>query len=136
MHFMCIADSGAWRAVWVAAALALPAIVAHAHPVAQGAMEITISADRLTVRASVTLEEVLVASAYGPGNQRAKSPAEAAQQHGPYLVGHLHVSADGRQLRGRLSSAPKAIQQQPNRFSYILEYPLERPASEFHFEEN
>ncbi|MEY2562340.1 MAG: hypothetical protein QOH88_533 [Verrucomicrobiota bacterium] len=117
-------------------ALGLAPVVAHAHPVSQGAIQVTIAADRLTVRVSVTLEEVLVASAYASEERRAKTPAEAAQRHGAYLLEHLRISADGRRLRGRLLPSGDADEKQANRFSYLLEYPLEAPASEFHLEQD
>lgn len=97
-------------------------------------MQVAISADRVIVHASVTLEEVLVSSAYGPEQARAKSPAEAAQQHGAYLLDHLRISAEGRRLRGRLLPSENAAEKP--RFSYILEYSLETPASEFLFEQD
>src|SRR5205823_12627671 len=73
---------------------------AEAHPVAQGGLIVTISPSQLTVRATVSLEEVLVASAYGPESAGAKSPVEAAQLHGPCLLEHLRISADRRRLPG------------------------------------
>lgn len=117
--------------------------VARAHPVAQGAMAVTISPRQLDVRITVTLEEVLVADAYGSESARAKSPAEAAQRHGAYLLEHLRIDADGRRLRGRLmqSAAPAGNEpsdagDKPRRFVYEFAYPLEKPASEFRFEED
>lgn len=132
---MCIADIGKFRALFLLLAPGLMPVVAQAHPVSQGAMQVTISSERLTIRASVTLEEVLVASAYATEATRAKSPAEAAQQHGAYLLEHLRINANGRRLRGRLLP-PETAEKQPNRFNYILEYSLEAPASEFHFEQD
>ena len=108
---------------------------AQAHPVAQGAMEVTIAPELLQLRASVTLEEVLVATAYGPASARAASPAEAARRHGPYLLEHLRISADGVPLRGRLVS-PEPASDQLNRFTYQFEFPLERPLSVLRFEQD
>ena len=111
--------------------------VAEAHPVAQGAMLVTISPRQLTVRATVSLEEVLVAAAYGSESARAKSPVEMAQQHGAYLLEHLRISADGRRLHGRLVP-PDSSQagDNPRHFVYEFAYPLDSPASEFRFEED
>jgi len=112
--------------------------VAEAHPVAQGAILVTISPRQLTVRATVSLEEVLVAAAYRSESTRAKSPVEAAQQHGAYLLEHLRISADGRRLRGRLIDSPPDPEagDKPRHFVYEFIYPLENPASEFRFEED
>lgn len=115
--------------------------VAKAHPVAQGAMTVTISPQQLTVRATVSLEEVLVAAAYGPESTLAKSPAEAAQRHGAYLLEHLRISADGRRLHGNLiqSTAPASQDppgDKPRQFVYEFAYLLDKPASEFRFEED
>ena len=116
---------------------------AEAHPVAQGAMLVTISQQQLTVRATVSLEEVLVAAAYGPESTQAKSPVEAAQRHGAYLLEHLRISADGRRLHGRViqstataSQDPLGARDEPRHFVYEFAYPLDKPASECRFEED
>jgi hydrogenase/urease accessory protein HupE len=110
---------------------------AEAHPVAQGGLIVTIAPSQLTVRATVSLEEVLVAAAYGPESARAKSPAEAAERHGAYLLEHLRISADGRRLQGRLiQSASPGAEEKPSRFVYEFAYALDKPASEFRFEED
>ena len=108
---------------------------AEAHPVAQGGLIVTISPIQLTVRATVSLEEVLVASAYGPDSARTTSPAEAAERHGAYLLEHLRISADGRRLQGRVDS-PDVQKHVPPKFVYEFAYALDRPASEFRFEED
>ena len=74
---------------------------AEAHPVAQGGLIVTISPNQLIVRATVSLEEVLVASAYGPASAPVKSPAEAPAGYGLYLLEHLRLNGDGRRLVGR-----------------------------------
>lgn len=110
---------------------------AEAHPVAQGGLIVTISPSQLTVRATVSMEEVLVASAYGPESARAKSPEEAAQRHGAYLLEHLRISADGRRLPGRsIQSTPSGSDEKSRRFVYEFAYVLHKPASEFRFEED
>ena len=108
---------------------------AEAHPVAQGGLIVTISPSQLTVRATVSLEEVLVASAYGPESARAKSQGEEAERHGIYLLEHLRVSADGRRLHGRIVDS-RETSEKPKRFVYEFAYVLEKPASEFRFEED
>src|SRR6266513_3003583 len=108
-----------------------------AHPVAQGGLIVTIFPNRLIVRATVSLEEVLVASAYGPESARVKSPAEAAERHGLYLLEHLRLNGDGRRLPGRLiHSASAGAGEKTNRFVYEFAYALDKPASEFRFDED
>src|SRR4051812_3576443 len=133
---MFIAETGPFRALLVFSVLGLAPLATHAHPVSQGAMRVMISADRLTVRVSVALEEILVASAYSPAGATAPSSEQAARQHGTYLLDHLRVSADGRPLRGRLLSAGDADEKQPHRFSYTFEYALNQPGTEFSIEQD
>jgi hydrogenase/urease accessory protein HupE len=108
-----------------------------AHPVAQGAMLITISPQNVTVRVTVSIEEVLVADAYGPESSRAKSAIAAAEGHGAYLLKHLRISADGRALTGeRVHSLSPILPERPDRLVYEFIYPLSAPGSEFRFEED
>jgi hydrogenase/urease accessory protein HupE len=117
--------------------LCLLPVAVEAHPVAQGAMVVTISPQQVTVRVTVSLEEVLVANAYGPESSRAKSPIEAAQRHGAYLLQHLRISADGRHLEGQQEqSVSPNLPGQADRFVYEFTYQLTAPASEFRFEED
>jgi hydrogenase/urease accessory protein HupE len=110
---------------------------AEAHPVAQGGLIVTISPTELTMRVTVSLEEVLVASAYGPESVRAKSSAEEAERHGAYLLEHLRISADGRRIQGRLiQPASTGTDEKSGRFVYEYSYALNQPASEFRFEED
>lgn len=114
----------------------------EAHPVAQGGLIVTISPTQLTVRASVSLEEVLVASAYGPDSARAKSQVEDAERHGVYLLEHLRISAGGGRLEGRIvgRDSPRRVQDVPKhlppKFVYEFVYAMDKPASEFRFEED
>lgn len=127
---------GRARAVlFVSALLWILRAGAEAHPVAQGGLIVTISPGQLTVRATVSLEEVLVPAAYGPESARTKSHTEAAERHGPYLLEHLRINADGQRLRGRLVQSPEA-NEQSTRFVYEFTYPVAKPASAFRFEED
>ena len=88
--------------------LVAAAASARAHPVAQGALEITIASDKIALRARVSLEEVFVA------NMHRRLPVtvleEVYRQHGDYLLGHLFLTADGRDLSGaKTSSSPPQI---------------------------
>src|SRR4051794_1493253 len=69
---------------------------ATAHPVAQGALEIVVFPERIGVTATVSMEEVLVAAAYG--GQKHAAALEMVQWHGDYLLAHLRVTADGQPL--------------------------------------
>src|SRR5262249_59086091 len=97
--------------------LATPATrMAEAHPVAQGTMEVMASLDRVTVLVTVSNEEILVAAASGRG---AASPREAARGHADYLLAHLHITAEGIPLAGRVVEWTERPQ---GRSSYRLEY--------------
>src|SRR5678815_4382075 len=88
------------RLILLVAAL-LPAVTTFAHPVAQGAMEITVHRDRVAIRARVSVEEALVAEGFSKAE-----PAGGLEaiwpRHGSYLLQHFHVEADGMPLSGRL----------------------------------
>src|SRR4051794_38310961 len=97
-RWICLASAFLWT---------LPASV-DAHPVAQGGLIVTISSSHVALRVTVTLEEVLVASAYGRESGQSKSATEAAERHGSYLVEHMRLFVDGRRLTGVKS--PRRIQ--------------------------
>ena len=90
-----------------------------AHPVAQGALDVVVFPERISVTARVSMEEVLVAGAYG--GHKTASILEMVRAHGNYLLAHFHVAADGRQLDGRVVKTPE---QADGRLVYELEYPL------------
>src|SRR5262245_15673748 len=95
-----------------------------AHPVAQGTLYVDVSSDRISLRATVSQEEVFVA-AVGSAREGA-SPLEMVRAHGAYLLAHVQISVDGRPLEGRLRGVPDTIEPRP---TYALEYPLsEGPA--------
>src|SRR5262245_55332218 len=127
MTFMCTAEKGLARcfgpALALLAILGLPAPrMADAHPVSQGALRIEIFPDRVTVTATVSTEEVLVAA-----SGRGGPPSNPMAEHGAYLLDHLHITADGRPLSGRVTGAPERVKGRP---SYRLEYrfPGARPS--------
>jgi HupE / UreJ protein len=99
------------------AAAAAWAVPAAAHPVAQGALTVVVSADRVSVRAAVSSEEVLVAAVSG-GRAHARL-VESERSHGAYLLAHLRLAADGRALHGRVVRIPEAPTDRP---VYELEY--------------
>ena len=100
-------------------------------------MVVTIAPQQITVRATVTLEEVLVADAYGPEPSRARSQDEAVQRHGAYLLKHLRLSADAHPLEGeQVESVAPNVAGRKDRFTYEFIYRLKAPAAEFRLEEN
>ena len=92
---------------------------AQGHPVSQGALDLVIFPDRITIRATVSNEEVLIVAARNERNPL--SYPDAVHSHGDYLLTHLHVTADRRVLDGRVVNVPK---QTTGRLTYELEYRL------------
>jgi hypothetical protein len=82
--------------------LKLTALAAVAHPVAQGAMEIVVSADSIDIRTHVSTEEVFVAEAFGGKANTRGSLDDAWRRYGTYLLAHLQVTADGVPLTGQI----------------------------------
>ncbi|HEX2201126.1 MAG TPA: HupE/UreJ family protein [Gammaproteobacteria bacterium] len=115
---MCIAELGRILICLLVCAF-FEARTAQAHPVSQGAMEIVIFPDRIEVQATVSMEEVLVAAAYG--RQKKMSYLETVQSHGDYLRAHLRLTADGRALDGSVVKVPEKTQ---SPLTYALEYRL------------
>jgi hydrogenase/urease accessory protein HupE len=79
---------------------------AIAHPLSQGALDVTIGPEQVIIRARVTLQEVVVSDTLNiepRSDARAGSKlAEMCARHARYLAGHIHVSADGALLSGRV----------------------------------
>src|SRR5262245_48137797 len=82
------------------ACLVLTPRISAAHPVAQGALEVVVFPERVSVTARVSMEEVVVAAAYG--GQKNASALEMVQAHGAYLLAHFRVTADGQPLDGHV----------------------------------
>lgn len=133
--------SGKRRGRWIvlaAAFLWMSTGDVDAHPVAQGGVLVTISSNRVILRVTSTLEEVLVASADARESGKYKSSAEAAEGHGSYLLDHFRLFADGQRLAA--SAPPRRIQDgqenAPTKFVYEFVYRLDKPVSEFRIEED
>jgi hydrogenase/urease accessory protein HupE len=90
---------------------------AGAHPVSQGALEVVVFAERVSVTARVSMEEVLVVAAYA--GRKDLTALEVVRQHGDYLIAHLRVAADGRPLDGRVVKVPAEADGRP---VYEIEY--------------
>ena len=75
--------------------------VASAHPVVENAIDVVIGADRCSVAARIDEEEiVLVESAVGRTSTDEEWRA-AAERHAGYVLRHLHLQVDGREIAGR-----------------------------------
>jgi len=84
------------------AMLQLTALAAMAHPVAQGTMNVVVSADSLEVQARVSTEEVFVVEAFGSKADARGSLEDVWRRHGAYLLAHLQATADGVALEGQI----------------------------------
>ncbi len=110
---------------WLLLVLLLAAPAAPAHPVAQGAMDVTVLAGVIEIRARVTNEEALVAAAFGGGADAGATLEEVWQRHGEYLLAHLQLKADGRALSGKVTRVtPPAATAPEGRVTYDLSYAL------------
>ena len=86
---------------------------AFAHPVAQGAMDVTVHPDRVEVRARVSVEEAFVAEGFGQ-DAPAANTEDIWQRHGEYLQRHIVVAADGNTLPGHLLKTTPPPNAAPN----------------------
>ncbi len=76
---------------------------AWAHPVAQGALDLQISPNKIHLQLRVSGEEILVADVFAHGDKpKADSLPELWQRHGQYLLRHFKVFADERLLMGQV----------------------------------
>lgn len=125
---------------WIVALLVLVAGGwAGAHPLSQGALDVEIHPDKVTVRVRVTVEEVTVTNGATspdalPGPWAAQGLA-AYEQHAAYLTAHLHVLADGAPLAGGVVHVSPPDDPEPSAGDhaiYELEYvplkPMPRPS--------
>ena len=116
--------------------LLLAPVVASAHPTLTNGMEVIVHPDRVALRARISLAQVDVAHAIDPagtGNIDAAKLKTAMDAHGPYLLAHLRVAADGVPLEGKvLGATPPAgempwAQVEQLEAVYAIDYPLPRP---------
>src|SRR5689334_11949571 len=109
-----------------------------AHPVAQGAMEIEVSSDKIRLQARVSMEEVFVQNALSSirSNDDKPGPDELCQRHGGYLLQHLSLFADGALLSGRLAKVVAPRKQGVQRAVYDFEYDLPFKTAQIRVSEN
>ena len=81
--------------------LSFGAVPSRAHPLAQGRMELVIGRDKITLWASVSLEQVVVQQSL-PSNDDGVivTQSGAYRAHGNYLLKHIFLSVDGARLTG------------------------------------
>ena len=94
-------------------------VIALAHPISQGALDVELSPGKLHVRARVPVEEIFIANAFAAGN--ATSLADAWKEHGQYFLQHFRITADGRELVGAVTALNEAGS---NHIVYDLDYRL------------
>jgi hydrogenase/urease accessory protein HupE len=111
-----------FTALMALAALLGLACAAGAHPLSQGALEVVVHPDHVDVRARVTVEEVIITDLMTtpltpdqPGTQGKPLVDAMYARHAKYLSEHLHLTADGVALQGRVEK---------------MELPATRPAGE------
>lgn len=107
-------------------ALLCSSLIVHAHPVAQGAMDVRIEADRVDVTVRASNEGAFVQSAFDTAPEPAERSLEVLwQRHGEYLRQHVHVSADGVALAGQVVRIqPSPTPAATSLSEYFLRYDL------------
>lgn len=121
------------RLAVIACWVMLVAATARAHPVAQGSIDLTVTSAAVELHVRVSPEEVIVASTQP--SARSKSIEEAYAQHGDYLLRHLRVFADDRELSGTATSYAAAQNGEP--FArYDFHFPLTTAPATLRLEQN
>ena len=98
---------------------------ATAHPVAQGAMDILVAPESVTIHARVANEQIFVAETLGKAQPPAENLDEAWVRHGDYLIEHLRVFADEQLLIGRVVNVvPPATPAADGRTTYEFAFDI------------
>lgn len=106
-------------------AIRMLAALAAAHPVAQGSMDITLQSEAIEIRARVSNEEAFIAEALGRNRTGSSALDQVWQRHGEYLLAHLHLSASGAPLTGKVLSWTRPGNPSPEALvTYLLRYEL------------
>lgn len=123
--------------------LMLP-FAARAHQFLQGRMEVIVYPDKITVWASVPLEEVVIQLLLPvDDNLEVNTQAAAYKDHGKYLLKHISVNADKKNLTGKVQSIQEPAN---NKFTigapsgqyvtYELDYALPAPPASIELAQN
>lgn len=97
----------------------------HAHPVAQGALELRVEDGTATASLRVSNEQVFVAESLGEGAGTAASFDDMLTRHGAYILRHFSVLADGATLPGTVGAVlPPEDRSEKGFTTYHLRYAL------------
>jgi hydrogenase/urease accessory protein HupE len=109
----------------------------HAHPVAQGRLEVEIFPEKIRARAQVSTEEVYIQNALAHRDETGNvTTDEMYQRHGAYLLQHIHFAADGKPLTGRLTGVVKPKGPGLQRAIYDFEFVPGAPPARLRVDEN
>jgi hypothetical protein len=97
-----------------------------AHLLVNNAVDVVVSKNRVVIDARISMTEVLVVQAGGGEAPPRDRWASLAAAHGGYLLSHLHLSADGRDVAAVGVTAGKSDERSA---TYHIEYPLSSPPS-------
>src|SRR5258706_613773 len=92
---------------------------AAAHPMVEDALDIVIAPQRITLVARVWMEEVLLTEAAGGAGDSAAMLGQSVAAHGEYVLRHLHVRVNGREVGGTL------LESEPPGRSKLVTYRIE-----------
>ena len=128
------------RLLWLLGGFVLSALSVKAHPVAQGAIDIVVSADHIEVKVRVSNEEAFVAEAFGVKNQGNATLEGVRERHGQYLLIHLRLRVDEIAVNGRLIEIIPPQETKPEGligYLFWFNLPLgHRPPARLHLEED
>ena len=109
--------------LYLAGVLQLTIAAAAAHPVAQGAIDLLIGLDAITMRARVSTEQAYVAEAFSQGD-KAATLDDVWQRHGDYLLRHLHLNADGTPLAAEIQKIIPPVSGPGENVTYEIRFAL------------
>lgn len=98
---------------------------AHAHPVAQGALDLHLEPSAATATLRISNEQIFVAGSLGEGATEAADFDTLLTQHGAYLLRHFTLHADGAALPGEVREVrPPGDRSAQGFTTYVLRYTL------------
>ncbi|MEQ1858551.1 MAG: HupE/UreJ family protein [Chthoniobacteraceae bacterium] len=102
---------------------------AHAHPVAQGSLDLHLTADAAAATLRISNEQVFVAATLGEGGADAQDFDAMLTAHGAYLLRHFTLLADGTAAPGEVREVRPPVDRSVNGFTtYVLRFPVKSPA--------
>jgi hypothetical protein len=113
-------------ALWIVVDAICGLSAVHAHPVAQGSVEIRILPDAVTVHFRVSNEQVFVAESIGPNARPAASLEEMWERHANYIRDHVVLLADGTAVPGKVMAVTPSTDRTVKGFTgYTLQFRTE-----------